>query len=309
MTKKIDTIVQDIYDFMAGKGEFEEFTRDDISQFTERLTDIIYYRLKERRVKDAEKRPFTLRMSNYGTRDRKLWYEAHLGRENFQKEENPALKLNFLIGDIWECVILSLATLTGHKVECAQEEVLVNGVVGHIDAVIDGVLCDVKSASKWSFEQKFLNGGLFTGIDSFAYLPQIKGYGYAKGLDEQAFLVANKETGELALAKVPEYVNIDVPAALEHAKQVVASKEPPEERCYEDEEVSADGNRGLSKDCHFCVFKEVCWADANSGAGLRKFRYANGIKYLTHVVKPPRVEEITDEKEGYVYKEEQKTLK
>ena len=48
----------------------------------------------------------------------------------------------------------------------------------------------------------------------------------------------------------------------------------------------------LSKDCVFCDYKNRCWQDTNNGEGLRVFRYANGYRYFTKVVKEPNVEEV-----------------
>ena len=39
--------------------------------------------------------------------------------------------------------------------------------------------------------------------------------------------------------------------------------------------------------CAYCGFKIECWKDANGGKGLRKFKYSNGSRFLTHVAKRP----------------------
>lgn len=300
--KNIDTLPDDIYKFMAGDGEFPDFTKEDVARLTAGLTDMLYNRLKERRLAGTKPREFTLRMSNYGTAPRKLWYEANVGREKIAKP-NPVMYLNFLIGDVWEEVILLLAQLSGHTVERRQETVSVDDLPGHIDAVIDGVMADVKSASKWSFEKKFAGGDIFNGGDSFNYLPQIRGYGVATGIPEQAFVVANKEDGRICVVRVPDTVEVDVRGKIANARSVVTLPAPPTEKCYPDEFDGASGNKVISKDCSFCVFKHMCWQDANGGKGLRTFAYSNGPKYFTHVEKEPKVEEVINSG-GFIYKED-----
>ena len=44
--------------------------------------------------------------------------------------------------------------------------------------------------------------------------------------------------------------------------------------------------------CSYCAYKVDCWKDSNNGTGLRKFIYANGLRYLTQVAKKPDVPEI-----------------
>ena len=49
----------------------------------------------------------------------------------------------------------------------------------------------------------------------------------------------------------------------------------------------------LPRDCFYCPFKFECHKDANDGNGLRTFKYARSLTYLTKVVREPRAEEIT----------------
>ena len=45
----------------------------------------------------------------------------------------------------------------------------------------------------------------------------------------------------------------------------------------------------LATGCCYCPHKHKCWK------GLRAFKYADGIRYLTKVVNEPRVEEIVND--------------
>jgi hypothetical protein len=228
-------------------------------------------------------------MSNLGKPDRQLWYElkSDLPKEQF----NGATLRKFLFGDLWESLLLWLAEEAGHKVELKQGEVEVDGVIGHIDAVVDDVVVDVKSASSFSFK-KFKDGSLQDN-DPFGYYDQLGGYTHALGRDG-AWLAIDKQTGALALLEVPrdDLQALDTPGRVQHMKAVLASEEPPE-RCYEPIPEGKSGNLKLPTGCSYCAFKDSCWSDANNGIGLRKFFYSNGPVWLTHVEKEPQVREYT----------------
>lgn len=297
--KSINSLVPDIYSFILGEGEYEGLTEKDAKILGSLLGDVIADRLERNRTERSPAQDggkFQLRMSNYGMKARKLWFEANLPKGS-GKQRTAEDYLNFLIGDIWETIALFLAYKSGHVVEHRQKEVTLEGIPGHIDVVIDGVTVDVKSASGWSYDNKFEKGGLYKGEDSFNYLPQILGYKQEMGTDEAAFLVVNKEKGKFFLSKVPKEVDeAIVPSEIaKKAQETIKLSAPPEEKCYEPTEDGSSGNKILNKNCSFCVFKFRCWQEtANNGEGLRAFRYANGVKYFTEVVKAPKVEEITD---------------
>ena len=59
-------------------------------------------------------------------------------------------------------LLLFFVRLSGHKVEAEQKEVKVDGIVGHMDCVIDGEVVDVKTASGYAFK-KFKNKTLPIG--------------------------------------------------------------------------------------------------------------------------------------------------
>ena len=61
--------------------------------------------------------------------------------------------------------------------------------------------------------------------------------------------------------------------------------------CYPVVPDGKKGNMKLSKGCSWCSYKHDCYKDSNDGLGLRAFKYANGMTYLTEVVVPPKVEE------------------
>lgn len=270
----INTLAEDIYSLL------EKGTEEDISakakEFGERLSALIIDRLKPK----EEKR--TLRMSNVGKPDRMLWYEVN---SKIQKEQfNGPTYLKFLYGDLIEEIVLFLAEVSGHSVSDRQRQVNVDGIVGHIDAVVDGVLIDVKSTSPYAFK-KFKDGTL-RNDDPFAYLPQLSGYLQGTGIKDGAYVAVDKQNGNITVMTLEDQDQVDILSRISHIKEVVKKDTPPE-RCFPTEPMGKSGNRKLSAGCSYCPFKLECWKDV----GLRKFIYSTGPVWLTHVEEEPKVYE------------------
>lgn len=275
-------LVEDIYRVVTNGCEVTEAQAET---FGRDLGNLIAQRLRDRKGKE---RKFTLRMSNIGKGARQLWYEKRYGSE---EELPPHTLVKFMFGDIIEQLVLFLATMGGHNVSHCQDEVTLDGIKGHIDADIDGVTVDVKSASTHAF-RKFADGTLAEN-DPFGYVEQLAGYCESRNTDG-AFLAVDKQNGHIAYLPFSqdELKVFDVKSRIEYIKDVV-EKEVEPERCYPDEEEGKSGNRALGVNCSYCSHKNRCWADANDGLGLRTFLYASGPKFLTHVAREPNVKEIT----------------
>lgn len=274
MSKSIDTLVEDIYQLFEG----HECDSTLAKEFGKELSEVVTNRLLH---SGDSSRP-TLRMSNIGRPcDRQLYYDVN----EYDKEPLlPHTKLKFLLGDIVESVLLYLAKEAGHTVEQEQAEVTVNGIKGHIDAVIDGVVVDVKSASSYAYK-KFKDGTL-PEQDSFGYIAQIAGYRHALGLDRSAFLAMDKQNGNICVYEPPHMTNVE--ERIEHIKEVVEYEVPPP-RTFEPVPLSKtdkSGNLKLGTECSYCGHKYSCWED------LRTFAYSYGPVYMPHVEKEPRVPEI-----------------
>lgn len=281
ITKTIDTLVEDIEKVLVDgiDGDNDEL----ITKFGLTLASVISKRLIR------EERKPTLRFSNIGQPcDRKLWYELN------EPEKAEPLRaetyLKFLYGDIIEELMLFLAELAGHEVKGRQEEQEIEGIKGHRDAIIDGVLVDVKSASSYSFK-KFKEGKL-SEDDPFGYIPQLLSYLEASQKDEvleekdrAAFLVVDKTLGHITLdfhKRQPEH---NWPEFFNQKKEIVKQENPPE-RCFEPEPFGKSGNLKLGTNCGYCAFKTSCFEN------LRAFKYSYGPVYLTEIVEEPRVPEI-----------------
>lgn len=236
-----------------------------------------------------EERKGTLRMSNVGSPcERKLYYSV-----NHKEDAEPlpaSTFLKFAYGDTTELLLLFLVEASGHVVEGTQDEQEIEGIKGHRDAVIDGTVVDVKSASTYSFK-KFSDGTLADN-DSFGYIDQLQSYLYAgqddpvvTDKDRGAFLVLDKTLGHLCL-DIHERKNFPYDKLYRHKKEVVNSGKVPE-RGFDPIPEGKSGNEKLPMQCGYCEFKHLCHSN------LRTFLYHNGPVYLTTVKKEPNVPEIS----------------
>jgi len=284
-TKRLGTLVQDIYSLFE-KGHSP--TEENLDIFASKCRDLVKHSLESTgKVRDVH-----IRMSNLGTPDRKLYYTIKAGssKETRISEFKPSDLIKFVYGHLVEELLLLLVKEAGHSVTNEQEEISIDGVLGHRDCKIDGVPIDVKSASRFSF-QKFSNGSLVTN-DPFGYIAQISGYVQADNDKDGGFLAINKESGEIALLLIDPIDMIDIPKRIKTVREFL-SKDTPPDKCYPDEPYGASGNRGLNKNCAMCPFKKSCWSDANNGTGLRAFQYSTYVDYLTTVAKTPSVSEVS----------------
>lgn len=203
---------------------------------------------------------------------------------------SKSARFKFLFGDILEELLLFLAQEAGHSVEGQQTTLSINGVKGHRDAVIDGRVVDVKSASTQSFK-KFETNNL-RGNDSFGYLDQLGSYHFAskdedivKEKDVMSFLVVDKTLGNICLDTYPA-PDLDYNKKVDQLKEVVSLKEAPKQQ-YIPQPEGKSGNMKLGTECSYCQFKYECWPE------VRTFLYSNKPVYLTKVEREPKVPEVT----------------
>jgi len=232
-------------------------------------------------------RDFTLRMSNIGKPSRQLWYEKR--DEKGRGGIDGATQIKFLYGHLLEEIVLMLVRMAGHKVTDEQKEVVVDGIVGHMDCKINGEVVDVKTASRFAFN-KFRDGRL-SQDDPFGYLGQLAGYEAAEGTENGGFLVLNKESGELCMYVPDDLDKPNIKASISNLLPALELDTPPE-LCYNPIPDGKKGNMKLAKGCNWCKYKHDCYKDSNDGQGLRTFKYSNGFTYLTEVVVEPKVEEL-----------------
>ena len=280
--KSIDTLVKDIYK-LFDEGNDRKPTPHDLNKFAESMKDAVLTYLTEKQSGSRG-----IRMSSLGKPDRQLWYELYKPE---LREHMPAhARIKFLYGHMLEALLLLLSKTAGHSVTDEQRTLKLDGVTGHQDAVIDGVVVDVKSASQFGF-RKFRDNDITAETDAFGYLHQIAAYSEANNNDKVAFFAIDKQSGALALCRPHKS---DIPNARErikHLRVALKDKNKPPPRCYDEEPDGTSGNMKLSVGCSYCAYKNDCWSDANDGQGLRKFIYSKGPRWLTKVVNEPNVSE------------------
>lgn len=277
--KDISTLVGDIYRLVDKGGDISD---ELVDGFASSLAGIVRDRMKEREQASY------LRPSNIGEKcDRRLWYSVN--HPSLAEPLTPETKLKFLIGDIHEAVLLFLAEAAGHSVTGQQDVVSIGPVSGSRDAVVDGVLLDVKSASSRSFD-KFV-AGIKPGTDSFGYLKQLNFYLEASQDDElvtdksrAAFLASDKTLGKITL-DVHERAGYDFGKLIETKLALLASPQLPA-KGYFPEPFGESGNEKLGVECSYCPFKRACYPN------LRTFIYSYGPVFLTTVKREPKVPEV-----------------
>lgn len=283
--KSINTAVKDIYDVLQNPEKYDWSGAEKFGQ------ELGHHLVK--RAQDTSSRS-ELRMSNFGTPcTRKLWYVVN--RPDSAEPLEPWVRLKFLYGDLVESLAIFLLKVSGHKVEGEQDELTLEGIKGHRDAVVDGVLVDIKSANSRGMG-KFKNHTL-EHDDPFGYLDQLSLYLESSSEDpavrvkkQAAFLAVDKELGHIVL-DVYDKKDVDYRSEIRTKKELLAEPNPPR-RPYSPIPEGKSGNLALPTQCSYCNYKKLCWAESNRGKGLRTFFYSSGPKFLTHVSKQPDVREL-----------------
>lgn len=280
---KLDKLLQvpaDIYS-LFNPHEHHTVNEDNLNEFSENLKQILRDRLSKQ---DGDRGP--LRFSALGKPNRQMWFEAH---PDGSKEEFDGKTLyKFLYGAVIEELVLFLAKEAGHEVTDTQRGVAIDGVKGSIDAIIDGVLVDAKSASPYGY-QKFKNDTVYQD-DPFGYVDQLAGYADVLTPGEDAaWLAVDKVSGDICISVLPSsLIARHKPAPrIAELKEIIASETPPP-FCYEPIPDGKSGNLKLPTPCSYCAHKFRCHS------GLRGFAYSGGPRYLTKVVKTPDVPEFTN---------------
>ena len=280
--KNLSTLVEDIYqtvtDITGGDKEVPDELLNELGQKIART--IKTWSTPQHHNK------FKLRMSNIGRPARQLYYSQ---KDTQEIKHHASTQIKFLYGHIMEDLLIFLTKLSGHSVTDEQKEVLVDDVLGHMDCKIDGEVIDIKTASGFGFK-KFKNKTLAED-DPFGYVSQLAGYERAEGTANGGFLALNKESGELTFYQPEDLDKPNVNTLISNIESALKGDAPPD-KCYKPIKSGSKGNMKLPMGCVYCSHKFVCNADTNGGKGLRVFKYAKGLEYMTKVVSLPKVEEL-----------------
>ncbi len=241
-----------------------------------------------------ERAPGVIWMSELGKPCvRKLWFARNKSDKAEPMSANMHVK--FLYGNMLEELVLFLAETAGHTVEKRQASVehTVDGwsIRGRIDAVVDGVLVDVKSTSPYGYKD-FQNGLV---DDVFGYNGQLSGYNGlgAPTYERQGFIAIDKQNGHIGFfeTKWEDHSShaSELVKALSHTAAPVREFVPVPD--------GKSGNEKLPHVCSYCEFKHHCWRDSNGGKGLKGFYYSQGPVWMTKVKREPLVAPIIRETE------------
>lgn len=288
MSKTIDTLGADIFNLLQSQKKITpEEVADKMSSFGAAQGLLLNRALTERH---ENRKPMTIYPSELGKRcKRQLWY---IHNTPSLIEALPAkTKFKFLYGDMIEEAVLTLAEFAGHKVEQRQEVVeyvdSATGwkVRGRKDALIDGVLTDVKSSSP--FGMKKFAEGLTDENDTFGYRQQLSFYNgvHSPEYPQQGFVAVDKQNGDIEFHESPW---ISSAGAIQTAIETIEARVEPARIEPSDEEATYR-NRKLVTECSYCPFKRTCWRKANGGNGLLRVTYSYQPVWLTHITKAPAI--------------------
>ena len=238
----------------SGEAFFSEKT-------AKRVADDVKDAVK-RQFSSDRKKDFTLRMSNVGRPSCQLWFEKN--KPDAALPKPSTFTINMLIGDIVEAVFKGLLTEAGVKYEDSEKVSLDCGdsnVSGTYDLILDGAVDDIKSASDWSYRNKFESFDALASKDSFGYVAQLAGYSKAANKKVGGWWVVNKSNGNF---KYVSAKNINVDVEVDKIKNLVKKvKENKFERAFqpvpEKFRGKETGNKILNDGCKFCSYRFSCF--------------------------------------------------
>jgi hypothetical protein len=208
---------------------------------------------------------FSLRMSNVGRPSCQLWFE-----KNEPEKALPfptTFVMNMMLGDIVEAVFKGLLKEAGVQYEEDEKVTLQldddTSITGTYDIVIDGAVDDIKSASNWSYTNKFESFDTLRQGDAFGYIAQLAGYAKASGKRAGGWWVVNKANGQF---KYVPATGLDVDAEVSKIKDTADTIEENRfERCFdavpETFRGKPTGNTILGTECGFCRYRFSCWPE------------------------------------------------
>ena len=245
-------------DAANGKSTFTEEQARDIGA---EVADAVLRQFGSGKSRDE----FTLRMSNIGRPTCQLWFQKNHPEKALPKPST--FVMNMMIGDIVEAVFKGLLKAASVEFEDTDKVSLevgdTNGtrVSGSYDLVLDGAVDDVKSASPWSYQNKFDSFGTLAKGDGFGYVGQLAGYAKASGKRVGGWWVVNKGNGDFKYVPAD---GLDLDKELDKIKSTVETVNNNEfKRCFspvpEFFRGKPTGNKVLNDNCRFCDFRYECW--------------------------------------------------
>ena len=270
-------IHQYMSDAANGKSSISE---DTVKQIGQDVMDAM-----QRQFGGGNKRDeFKLRMSNIGRPTCQLWYDKHKPEKALPKP--TTFVMNMMLGDIVEAVFKGILKEAGVKYEDSEQVSLDLGedtINGTYDLVIDGAVDDVKSASDWSYRNKFSSSEDLASGDSFGYVAQLVGYAKAAKKKLGGWWVVNKANGDF---KYVPASSINEQEELDKIKATVDTVNSNTfQRCFEPVAEyfrgKPTGNTILNSGCRFCSYRQDCWDITERPAVKSQAREPKMVSYLS----------------------------
>lgn len=232
------------------------FSKDTAIQIARDVQDAVL-----RQFGRGKRDQFRLRMSNVGRPYCQLWFEKN--KPETAQAKPTTFVMNMILGDIIEAIFKGLLKeaevkyIDSEKVTLRTKKVNIDGT---FDLVIDGAVDDIKSASDWSYKNKFESYEVLKDNDAFGYVGQLAGYAKATGQKPGGWWVINKANGQFKY--VP--ANIDLESEIKKIDDLTDKLKANEfERSYEPQNETfrgkETGNKILCKECTFCDYRYACW--------------------------------------------------
>ena len=241
-------------DAAAGKTHMSEATINKVA-------DDIKAALQRQFGGGNKRDEFRLRMSNVGRPTCQLWFEKNQPEKALPKP--TTFVMNMMLGDIVEAVFKALLTEAGVSYEDNSKVTLKledDEISGEYDLVIDDAVDDVKSASDWSYRNKFASYETLAQGDSFGYVSQLAGYARAAGKEAGGWWVVNKANGEFKYVKANMHLDEEI---IKIQNTVDVLNDNTFKRCFEPVPEKfrgkETGNMVLNDNCRFCSYKYACF--------------------------------------------------
>lgn len=240
---------------VKGEGTISE---DNLEQIASDVKSAL-----KRQFAGPPREDFRLRMSNLGRPTCQLWYDKN--KPEVAEPLPSNFLMNMVLGDLVEAVFKGLLREANVEFNDATKVTLKIGdteINGECDLTIGNTVDDIKSASPWSYKNKFESYGALSSEDSFGYVSQLAGYAQGLGVDVGGWWVVNKGNGDFKYVSAQE---MDVKEVNKKIKKTIdyINKDRPFKRCYEAQPETyrkvASGNYVLPRGCTFCKYKKDCW--------------------------------------------------
>ena len=272
-------INQYLEDATSGKSSMSEET---IQQIGKDVMDSV-----RRQFGGGNKRDeFRLRMSNIGKPTCQLWFAKNKPEKALPKP--TTFVMNMLLGDIVEAAFKGIITEAGVAYEdednFVQLELNEDTIHGSYDLIMDGALDDVKSASDWSYRNKFESYDTLSKGDSFGYIGQLAGYAKATGKKVGGWWVVNKANGNIKYVPAD---GLDLDTEITKIQDTVDTVNKNEfERCFnpvpETFRGKPSGNTILNPNCKFCDFRFECFPELQElPSKVSQARVKPTVSYIT----------------------------